>query len=185
MTTRTPKKSVVKAPLKPENSLYNFQDHSKFAVRLDIPTFSINSMFNCGNARLGKSAGAQDWTLNAFYELSKYEALFIGMRSVFDPLLHYYSVKLHAHYPIKQFQAKGSGISQRTHDLSNFEKPLIDLIFLAKHCEYAVPYGCQNLCIDDKYVAELLSTKRATTEDKPFILVDIEIKFLSELVGNN
>lgn len=139
-------------------------------------------MYNAGNSRLGKTGAAQDWTLNAFYALSAHEAQFKIMREAFDPLLNYYSVRLIAYYPEAQFVAKGKGISQRTHDLSNFEKPLIDLMFLPRHCDFNAPYGFQNLCIDDKYVGELYSCKRATSEAAPYIIVEIKIGLLSSLV---
>jgi hypothetical protein len=146
-----------------------------------IKPLSINSTYtNVGKGR-AKTQAARDWTTEFFHTLSTQSNLdnLMQLREKFNPEEHYYSIKIEMQYPESIFWKKGAGISAKTVDLSNFEKSIIDCLFLPKFHVTPFPYGCENLNIDDKYVAELRSSK--VPGDQHSVKVVIEIKSLDLL----
>lgn len=140
--------------------------------------FSINRMYYAN--KMSKTAEAQKWTLEVFHDLSqphnqeKLEAL----RAGFDPKQHGFNVSFTMYFPVDIFWTKTKRISSRTFDLSNIEKPLIDLLFLPKYFDKTPPFGCKNLNIDDKYLMEMSSRKLPHNSPKHRMLIDVEIKDL-------
>ena len=131
----------------------------KREFNLDIKPFSINAMYY-GDGRT-KTQAARDWSYQIFHRLSQ-EAIaksLAELRSYFETDKHSYQVDFVVTYPKDKFYTKKGSISARTMDLSNWEKPLIDLIFLPKYFDKEPPYGCKNLNIDDKYITKLSSSK--------------------------
>jgi hypothetical protein len=98
------------------------------------------------------------------------------LRQHFDPMKHVYKVDLTFFYPKHVLYRKDGGISARAHDLSNVEKPLIDLVFLPMFYDRPSPYGAKNLNIDDKYIIDLRSRKRVGKDFR--IRVTLNIKDL-------
>jgi len=131
----------------------------KRIISIEHKPFSINSMY-CKN-RAYKSADYNKWSADIFYKLASDENLqaFHDLREFFDPLKHGYIVNLVSYYPRDILFTKKGGLSARAHDLSNIEKPIIDLIFLPCYYNKSTPYGCHNLNIDDKFIYELSSKK--------------------------
>lgn len=117
-----------------------------------------------GDQRI-KTQAAREWTEKVVHQLNwtatskKLETL----RDSFDPQKHVYIIKLTAYYPEKDFYTKSEGtVSSRTQDISNWEKPLIDIIFLKKYFEDSGRLNCQNLNTDDKYICSMQSRKLPT-----------------------
>ena len=97
-----------------------------------------------------------------------------ALRDHFDPKQHVYKLELTFFYPKHVLYRKDGQISGRAHDLSNVEKPLVDLLFLPNFYD---TYGCKNLNADDKYITHLVSKK---CEGKSFkIKISIQIKDLN------
>lgn len=143
---------------------------------------SVNSMYFGTGSGYSKTSKARDWTMEVFFQLSMSDnekALKI-MREAFDAEKHAYKVNLTALYPPDIYFTKKGTISAKCQDLSNWEKPIIDCIFLSKFFDLPVPQGCQNLNIDDKYVVELNSRKLPS--DRYEILVDLEIIELAAIL---
>lgn len=143
-----------------------------------LSPFSINAMYYKGN--FGKTAAAKDWCYQVFHALSTEEnqKKLHGLRESFDPKKHCHYVSMWAVYPEKEFQTKSGGISARTQDCSNFEKPLLDCFFLPKYFTEPAPYGCKNLNTDDRSVVSLNSYKKA---GERALVVEIEVRELSNL----
>jgi hypothetical protein len=144
---------------------------------------SINSMYYGTGHGYAKTSDAKAWAMEVFFQLdlpANKQAL-RDLREAFDSTKHAFSVTLRATYPHIDFQTQKGHISSRTQDLSNWEKPLIDCIFLPKFCDLPVPEGAANVCADDKYVVDLHSSKRAGTGYA--IDVTIEIVDLASLSG--
>jgi hypothetical protein len=97
------------------------------------------------------------------------------IRDIFDQQKHCFYVKLVCNIPDVKFFNKEGCISAKTMDLSNWEKPLIDLIFLPKYAEFSPPFGCPNLQADDRFITSLISRKKPTKSAKSSIEVSIKI----------
>lgn len=130
-----------------------------------------------------KSQKYYDWSFKLFDRLS-HEDIQAGLepfREHFDPAIHGFVLRLTAYYPVKKFYRLKGGISAKTMDLSNWEKPLIDCIMLPKHHVNKPPYGSPNLNVDDRYVVSLSSQKRVTSEEQPRIRISIRMIEFTEL----
>ena len=145
-------------------------------ITLKLKPFSINAMF-CRDKR-HKTIEAQEWSCSVLVALALKEnkKKLKELRQYFDPMKHVYKVDLTFFYPKHVLYRKDGGISARAHDLSNVEKPLIDLIFLPMFYDRPSPYGAKNLNIDDKYVTDLRSRKRVGKDFR--IRVTLNIKDL-------
>ena len=130
----------------------------------------------CKN-RSFKTAAFNDWSAQIFHALSSEKNLeaFTDLREFFNPETHGYAVDLKFYYPRDILFTKKGSLSARAHDLSNIEKPLIDLIFLPSYFNKSVPYGCKNLNIDDKFIYELSSKKLPSNEHK----IEIELSIIT------
>ena len=146
---------------------------------LPIEPFSINAMY-CRN-RSFKTMKGKDWTYNALSHLSYHEneRKMLDLKEAFDPKKHYFRVDLAFYFPEKKLFTKDGRL--KTPDLSNIEKPLIDLFFDKQFYGKEPPFGCNNLNIDDKYIGELSSTKRVCPDEQYHINVKISIKSLDPL----
>ena len=145
-------------------------------ITLKLKPFSINAMF-CRDKR-HKTIEAQEWSCSVLVALAlkKNKKKLKELRQYFDPKKHVYKVDLTFFYPKHVLFRKDGGISARAHDLSNVEKPLIDLVFLPMFYDRPSPYGAKNLNIDDKYIVDLRSRKRVGKDFR--IRVTLNIKDL-------
>jgi hypothetical protein len=125
-----------------------------------------------------KTIEAQEWSCSVLVALALKEnkKKLKELRQHFDPMKHVYKVDLTFFYPKHVLYRKDGGISARAHDLSNVEKPLIDLVFLPMFYDRPSPYGAKNLNIDDKYIIDLRSRKRVGKDFR--IRVTLNIKDL-------
>lgn len=141
-----------------------------------IKPLSINSTYtNVGRGR-AKTQAARDWTTEFFHALGTQANLqaLKELREYFNPEEHFYSLSLVLTYPMPIFWKQDSGISAKTVDISNFEKSIIDCLFLPKFHVTPFPYGCENLNVDDKFLAEMQSAKRAGDDYSLKIVVEIK-----------
>jgi hypothetical protein len=151
----------------------------KHTLHLPLKPFSINKMSY--RDKRYKTVEAQDWSHTVLHHLSQEDnkQKLKELREFFEPKKHAYSIELGFFYPAEILHTKDGRISAKSHDLSNVEKPLIDLIFLPKYFDTPSPYGAENLNVDDKYLVDMKSSKR-TSEDYKMI-VKIEIIELEDL----
>ena len=123
-----------------------------------------------------KTIEAQEWSCSVLVALALKEnkKKLKELRQYFDPKKHVYKVDLTFFYPKHVLFRKDGGISARAHDLSNVEKPLIDLVFLPMFYDRPSPYGAKNLNIDDKYILQLTAKKQSGKSFK--IKISLHIK---------
>lgn len=135
-----------------------------------------------GKARF-KTTAARQWSGEVFHYLNIDENAekLTELREKFNHKKHYFSVTIKAYIPKKILFTKSGHLSQRAHDLSNIEKPLIDLFFLPDYCGKKPPYGCNNINRDDKYVLKLNSEKLVSKTDEHYIEITIEIHTLHQI----
>ena len=143
-------------------------------ITLKLKPFSINAMF-CRDKR-HKTIEAQVWACSVLVALALKEnkKKLKELRQYFDPMKHVYKVELTFFYPDHVLYTKQGHVSSKAHDLSNVEKPLIDLVFLPKFYDRPSPYGAKNLNIDDKYILQLTSKKQSGKSFK--IKISLHIK---------
>ena len=123
-----------------------------------------------------KTIEAQEWSCSVLVALALKEnkKKLKELRQHFDPMKHVYKVDLTFFYPKHVLFRKDGGISARAHDLSNVEKPLIDLVFLPMFYDRPSPYGAKNLNIDDKYIIDLRSRKRVGKDFRIRVALNIK-----------
>lgn len=142
----------------------------------NLKPFSINSTYYGGGSSFVKTTAAREWMYQVFHRLSDAESeqKFKDLREAFKPEEHGFEVCMIAYYPRADYMTKKGHLSNKTLDLTNCEKSLVDCLFLSKHALTAAPYGCQNLQIDDRYVVSLQS-KKLPCDGAPRIEVSIEL----------
>lgn len=116
----------------------------------------------CGR-RDFKTAAYKAWERDFLYLLNQQEPqrLLAELRNAFIPGKHCYRVRIIWYSP--QLLTKDGTLSNKTFDVTNVEKALLDLICLPKYHVQEWPYGCPNLNIDDKHVLTLVSGKRGSS----------------------
>jgi len=146
----------------------------KFVVA--CPPFSINA-FHYATKRI-ITADAREWMQDIIYQMSApgIEAKLAQLMQNFDRSKDSIHLSLLFKFPKAQYLTKAGSISSHIPDLSNIEKPLIDILFLPKHYGTNPPQTFKNLNIDDKYVTFICSKKTAYDGDKPCIEIGLKVK---------
>jgi len=129
------------------------------------------------NTRNRTTAAYKTWTEQIFHQCDQKDITdkFLELRNQFDPGSQGFKVSFKFYYPKAILFKSDGSLSSKCFDLSNIEKPLIDLLFLPKYYSEPAPYGFKNMNIDDKYVVGLSSEKCISPDDKHYINVLIEI----------
>lgn len=144
-------------------------------ITLNIKPYSVNKYFY-GNRAI-KRRETVEWEMSII-EILRHENIqkkIQDFKDRFDPAKHSIEIEMLFHYPHDVLYTKKKQLSSRAFDLSNVEKPLIDVLFLAKYCTDKI----KNLEIDDKYVTKMTSQKLAADTHRIEIkiqLVDLEFE---------
>jgi hypothetical protein len=129
---------------------------------VNLKPFSINAAYaNGGNGGRFKTQAFNEWQSEVFFQLSQApnSVALKELREYFDSKKHKYEVQLIASYPKKEFYTKDGSISAKTQDTTNWEKSIVDCLFLKKYHDIPQPYGCKNLNVDDKFLTKCISEK--------------------------
>jgi hypothetical protein len=143
--------------------------------KLPLEPFSVNRTY--GRDRRHKTQDFRDWelaTINALNAKSVQEQL-EKIRNEFDPNLHGFLVRFKYMYPANVLFNKEGKISSRAEDLSNIEKPLLDMLFLPKYHVQSFPWGCPNINADDKYVLRMTSIKTTSPDANHYIEISVAL----------
>ena len=145
----------------------------KVHLDLHLPAFSINAVYT--KNRCWKTSEYKEWSSNVFHQLNSDHNLekLEQIRNAFNSKTDGFIVTLIHFYPKETLFTNKGSISSRSHDLSNIEKPLIDLLFLPTYFNQPHPYGCKNLNVDDKFILELHSYKKPALKHKIEITIEI------------
>lgn len=130
-------------------------------LEFNLPPFSINSYYYRTRQRTKE---ARLWANDIFRTLANYKEDILEFRSNFDVTQHSLGLELVFTYPQNIFYTKQNTISSKTMDITNVEKPILDLLTHPRYNERPLPEGCLNLNIDDKFITEMHSTKQAGKE---------------------
>lgn len=142
-------------------------------LRIHVKPMSVNSMYY-GDKKHGKRPEAISWSEEVLYSLRKYEKEIENLSSLFDKKKHSYIVSFVFNIPVDYFYTKSGEMSSRVMDITNVEKPLLDLLFLPKFYGTDYPKKAKNINIDDRYVRKVTSEK--IPSDSWFVDVVIRIE---------
>lgn len=147
----------------------------KATFRLKLEPFSVNRTYY--RDRRHKTQDFRDWEMAALASLrnNEVQSQLEKLRQQFDPNLHGFVVRFRYLYPRSVLFNKQGQISSRAEDLSNIEKPLLDILFLPKYHVQASPWGAPNVNADDKYVLRLTSQKAVSPDEKHYIDISVAI----------
>lgn len=132
----------------------------KIKFTLPVSPFSINAFYYARRKIITNEA--RDWQRNVIYAASApgIEALFEQFKAAFDQKKHSIAFSVVYNVPETSFFTKNGIISGHVYDITNFEKPLLDLLMLPKFHGTNPPESFRNMNLDDKFVTELSSVKR-------------------------
>lgn len=139
---------------------------------------SINKV-HCRDVRYFTTA-FKDWSCNVLSHLGsdKNQKAVKAIKESFNEKKHYLKLDLKSYYPRDQMFTLGGSISSKTHDVSNIEKPLIDVVFTPKFHGAGSMKG-KNLNMDDKYIKKMSSEQYVG--DYHLMEILVEIRELSDL----
>ena len=147
-------------------------------LTLNLPTkpYSVNAYFY-GNRSI-KKREAVEWEsrIIEFLRTEKTQKDLNNFRNSFDSSKHSILVDIILTYPQEIIYTKKQQLSAKAFDISNTEKPLIDVLFLPKYSTKT----SRNIEIDDKYISKMSSEKVAGNSHN--IEVKIQLKDLPHLL---
>ena len=151
----------------------------KHTFTINTNPFSLNAV-HCRDKRY-KTKEYQDWSRTVIHLMSNEEdeVNFKELNNYFKSDKHCIHVEIKSYYPKEKLFTKKGSLSSRAHDISNIEKPIIDLMFLKEYHGDNPPYSFKNLNIDDKFITRMVSEKLENEESK--IEMSIEIKNLPNI----
>ncbi len=132
--------------------------HLDYNFRLEIRPFSVNS-YHFRDKR-HKTPEAKSWEEAVLTQLLNEAKELSAMADDWRKSGGYFELHLHAFYPHRIFYTAEGELSGRTIDITNFEKPLQDLIF-----------GQACMGLNDKLVKKLVSEKSPGTHNYIEVMV--------------
>jgi len=139
--------------------------------------YSVNKYFY-GNRSI-KRRETVEWELNIIECLKNVEmqSNIKEFRELFDHTKNCVKIEMVFYYPKEILLTKDNCLSSKAFDLSNVEKPLIDLLFLKKYSTNNI----KNIEIDDKYIVDMRSQKKQSENSTHYIEIKIEMLNLLNL----
>jgi len=128
---------------------------AKFSI--DAEPQSVNSWTGANKRFI--SAKAKEWIQTITWQCSGplVQQQLAQIRENFNPKKHSLGISLNFIIPHGKFYNKQGLFSSRTCDVTNVEKSIVDVLFLAKYS--GINYKA--IGVDDKYISELHSRKSA------------------------
>jgi hypothetical protein len=118
-----------------------------------------------------KKTEARNWEYSIIHSINteEYQEKIKKFTESFNPKLHAILVDIIFEFPKNILITKENTLSAKCFDLSNIEKPLIDVLFLEKYSTTTI----SNLKIDDKYIIKLTSTKKVGNSHAIYFSVEL------------
>jgi hypothetical protein len=145
-------------------------------LELSIKPYSVNKYFYGNRAVKRRETVQWETSLVELLRPEEYQSAFEELKEQFDPTKHCFHIEIECYYPREILFTKAGCLSSRAFDLTNTEKPLVDVIFLEKYATTTV----KNIGIDDKYITKMTSEKLPS--DKHKIIIKIQLKTLQYLL---
>jgi hypothetical protein len=145
-------------------------------LELSIKPYSVNKYFYGNRAVKRRETVQWETCVVELLRPEQYQSAFEELKEQFDPTKHCFHVEIQCHYPREILFTKKLMLSSKAFDITNVEKPLIDVLFLEKYATTTV----KNIGIDDKYITKLTSEKLPSEKHK--IIINIQLKSLQYLL---
>lgn len=147
----------------------------KATLHIPVEPLSVNAMHY--RDKRFKSAKCKQWETMVLLALTSEQSQqeMKNIRESYKQGVHCFKVHLTAVYPVNHFFTKSGIVSNKTLDCSNWEKPIVDLLFLPKYHSQSPPSGCPNINVDDRFITSLSSEKTFGECDKPHMIAEIEL----------
>lgn len=153
------------------------------SFNLPIEPFSVNRMYYRDKRHKTQEYKSWEQSVLNYMRAAEPQAALKKIREAFVDGQHGFVVRFTFNFPSKILFNQQGSISSRAEDLSNVEKPLLDLIFLPKIHVQPFPMGCKNVNVDDKCVLRLTSTKRVSPTDNYSVQISIGLVKIRPVVG--
>lgn len=140
-------------------------------LHLPIKPYSVNAYFYGNRAIKKREAVEWEQKIIEFLRTKKIQSDLNNFRNNFDPSKHSISVDIKLTYPPEILYTQKQQLSAKAFDISNTEKPLIDVLFLSKYSTEK----SKNIEIDDKYITRMTSEKVAGDS----YCIDVKIQLLN------
>ena len=124
-------------------------------IHLPIKPYSVNAYFYGNRAIKKREAVEWEQKIIEFLRTKETQSDLNNFRNSFDPSKHSISVDIKLTYPRKILYTQKKQLSAKAFDISNTEKPLIDVLFLPKYSTES----SRNIELDDKYITRMISEK--------------------------
>jgi len=129
--------------------------------------FSINSMYYRNRSII--TTEARNWqssVLRCIEDISSQKRI-KEFKDYYDPKINALEIEVQSYYLESDLITKNGTLSSKTFDLSNVEKPIIDLLTSKTYSTEI----CSNLEIDDKNCIRLISLKGIANEPALIVIV--------------
>ena len=140
-----------------------------------LKPFSVNASYVRTFAGVTKSSGASEYCAQIFNIMARqdFQQKLQELKSAFKETEHAFEVHMIAFYPESEFYTKKGLLSNRTIDISNGEKAILDCLWLPKFNEEPFPYGAPNLSCDDRFITKMISEKRKSHERRIEVTISV------------
>lgn len=142
-------------------------------IKILKEAFSINKMFS---RKPRYSRVFYQWREDISFEIHLHAKKLQKITKAFNKNKHAIEMIITRYVPKDIFYTTTGSISQKSGDISNYEKPLIDAVMIKK-CSKQFIKGIfyRNLEIDDCALVNLHSYKRPTRKKREYLELDIKI----------
>ena len=143
---------------------------------IPVGPFSVNRMHS--RDKRHKTAVYKQWERSILEELNRplIQQQLKKFRESFVEGQHEVWLILRSFYPKAKLINQQNDISSRAEDLTNWEKPLVDLLFLPKFHVQPFPYGAPNCNTDDKRITKMKSSKEVSPDDNSSVQVTLLVR---------
>ena len=146
----------------------------KATIHIPAEPLSVNAM--TFRDKRFKSSKYKSWETKVLLSFTSEQSQeeFDKIRKMYQHGVHCFKVKLTAYYNTSSYFTKSGIVSNKTIDCSNWEKAIVDLLFLPKYHDLKPPSGAPNINVDDRYIISLTSEK-TYTEHSTHMIAEIEV----------
>jgi hypothetical protein len=140
-----------------------------------LKPFSINAAYVRTHSGVHKSQGASQFCSQIFHILGREvnQAKLTELREHFNVDKHVWICNMTAFYPHTEYFNKKGHISSKTIDCTNWEKLIVDAIWLPKFHNESFPQGCPNLNSDDRFLVYMSSHKQPAEQRSIEVTIEI------------
>ena len=130
--------------------------------QIEIPhkPYSVNALYYRDGKRKKRETVEWEQSILEYLRDDNIQPELAKIRDNFDKFKHSIYIDIEYIFPHSILYTQKGCLSSKAFDISNMEKPLIDVIFLPKFSSES----CKNLEIDDRYISKMSSSKSSGSQ---------------------